>query len=97
MGPECSSVPPPSRASTGDGRIFCHIPLADLARVQASPYHDVIEALRGDPGEAAAPGAAAAEASTGGAAAQETSTGGAAPETSTGGAAQRTSTEGAPC
>ncbi len=38
-GPECSTEEPPSRAVGIKGRIFCHIPPEELARVQTSPYH----------------------------------------------------------
>ncbi|MDR0354359.1 MAG: ABC transporter ATP-binding protein [Deltaproteobacteria bacterium] len=39
-GPQCADEPPPMRMSAEDDRIFCHIPLEDLARVQTSPFHN---------------------------------------------------------
>jgi peptide/nickel transport system ATP-binding protein len=39
IGPECSKVEPPMRSAGEDARIFCHIPLEDLSKVQSNPYH----------------------------------------------------------
>jgi peptide/nickel transport system ATP-binding protein len=39
LGPECSTIEPPEQVSEAGARIFCHIPLEDLASVQLNPYH----------------------------------------------------------
>jgi peptide/nickel transport system ATP-binding protein len=37
LGPVCDTTPPPERIATGSHRILCHIPLEELAHLQAAP------------------------------------------------------------
>jgi len=41
-GPECSTTEPPMQSSGEQVRIFCHIPLEELLKVQVSPYHNAV-------------------------------------------------------